>query len=360
MSVPKKYAAKRKEIEQKRKKRPKFKGAYLRSVTETHEVYDISCTGKDERRITKRLTIEKSASDEFFLHECARVVHEIQNADALATAKSFDDYLDAYVRRGNLTKNSEQSFRCSLRGFGFDPAENRKRVDYIRYSGEYKQGTQRLKLKAIKAFYRFLAKSGVEIENPIGDEKIRDGEPRTRIPTQQELDLLFTSLDATGSQSDRLYARLLRDTGARGSTIELLRPQDMDGDWTLKLYNKKQQKKMPLRTPIDDPETRELWKAVCDGRSEDALLFDHSHHDRLLHRMHALFPKKDGETLSVHSLRKAFISRLVHKGVPIDVVAQLTCTSPTILLKHYAQCSQDDINQIFRGAEQKAQQTRRM
>lgn len=360
MSRPRKHTAESKAIASKRKKRPRFKGAYLRTVTETHEIYDVSCMGKDGRRITKRLPIEVTASDEFYLHECARVVREMQNEDAAANAKSFDDYLNAYITRGNLVKNSEMSFRCSLRGFGLDPVANAKRVDYIRHSGEYKQGTQRVKLKAIKAFYNFLAKNGVDIENPVGDDKIRDGEPRTRIPTQQELDLLFVSLDATGSQSDRLYARLLRDTGARGSTIELLKPSDMDTDWTLRLYNQKQKKKMPLRTPIDDPETRELWTAVCDGRSEDALLFDHSHHDRLLRRMHALFPPKDGETLSVHSLRKAFISRLVHKGVPIDVVAQLTCTSPTILLKHYAQCSQDDINQIFRGAEKKARTPRRM
>lgn len=343
---------KNKEIERIRKARPRFKGAYLRTITDSQEIYDISWTGEDGKRNTRRMVLEKTASDEFFLHECARIVREMQCGDAIQKEQSFDSYLEAYVIKRNLTENSERSFRNSLTGFSFDTTENAKRVEFIRNSGTFKQGTIRLKLKAIKAFFNFVRKQGVEIENPIPeDEKIRDGEPRTRVPTQDEISLLLTSVDATGSQTDRLYARLLMDTGARGSSIELLTPSDMDNDWNLRLYNQKQKKKMPLRTPIVNQDTRELWTAVCDGRGENVLLFDHLCHDRLLRRMRALFPKKDGETLSVHSLRKAFVTRMVHDGVPIDVVSQLTCTSPTILLKHYTHCTQDDINELFRGEQ---------
>lgn len=337
---------KNKEIERIRKARPRFKGAYLRTITDSQEIYDISWTG-DSKRNTRRMVIEKTASDEFFLHECARVVREMQCGDAIQKEQSFDTYLNAYVIKRNLTANSERSFRNSLSGFSFDSAENEKRVDFIRNSGTFKQGTIRLKLKAVKAFFSFVRKQGVEIENPIPDEKIRDGEPRTRVPTQEEITLLLTSVDATGSQTDRLYVRLLADTGARGSTIELITPSDMSADWNLRLYNQKQRKKMPLRTPIVNQDTRNLWTAVCDGKGENMPLFDHLCHDRLLRRMRALFPKKDGETLSVHSLRKAFVTRMVHDGVPIDVVSQLTCTSPTILLKHYTHCTQDDINELF-------------
>ncbi len=329
------------------------KGAYLRAIVGEEERWDLTVEGADGRKRVRHLSIPTTASNEIFKAEIERVRSEIAVAETAESGDGLERWISLYIEERGLAENTQKTLRCACRGFGLNPEQNRRRVLELKSSG-FKPSALRTKLKHVRALFTFMASKGVKIEQPV-EGKIRDGAPRSRVPTDGEIDLLLRAVDGNGGESDRLYVRLLMATGARTSTVEAIRPCDMDtATWGLQLYNVKCSRKYGILHRIMDAETQRLWGIVTATVPQDQPLFTHCHHDRLLRRMHALFGRDaNGETLSVHSLRRAYATRLARGGVPVAMAARLLDDSPTIMLRHYVTVQQQEIDQLYGLGENK-------
>lgn len=339
----------RRALRLKRSKAGAGKGLYLRAIEEGLERWDLTVEGAGGKKRVRHLQIPTTATNDAFRLEVERVRREIADAERIAnTCTDLADWIDKYVQERGLSVNGEKTFRCAVRGFGLDAEENRRRVSELKASGCYKQSSLRTKLKHVKALFAYMAAKGVPIENPVGEGKIADGAPRTRIPTPAETAMLLQSVDATGDLLDRLYVRLLMATGARSSTMEMVRPCDLDEYQRLQLYNVKQRRKYGIRIPITDGETLRLWGIVTKDAAPDRPIFSHVHHDRLLRRMHALFPRNaDGETLSPHSLRHAKSTAMARAGVPVKTAACILDASVAVMVRHYVTVQQAEVDEVF-------------
>ena len=70
--------------------------------------------------------------------------------------------------------------------------------------------------------------------------------------------------------------------------------------------------------------------------------------------MRALFGRDaNGETLSVHSLRRSYATRLARGGIPVAVAAKLLDDSPAIMVKTYISVQQDEVDQLYGVLENK-------
>jgi integrase len=336
----------RRALRLKRSKAGAGKGVYLRKIDGDVERYDITVEGKDGKKRVRHLAIPTTSTNDYFKAEVDRIRREIEQTEQIEFDDTIEGWINAYIHERKLVENSIVCFRNALRGFSLDPEENKRRVWEIEHSG-LKQGTQRVKLKHVKALFAFITSHGRPIENPVVG-KIRDGEPRTRVPSKAEIATLIQSVENTGSIIDQLYVRLLIATGARCSTIECVRPCDMDGEWQLQLYNKKLRRKYSVKTPIVDDTIKELWEKVVQGVSLTDLIFDHKCHNRLLERMSVLFPKDcNGESLSPHSLRRAFSTELARSGVPVKTAATMLDASPAVMVRHYITVQQDEVDAVM-------------
>lgn len=328
------------------------KGAYLRAIVGDEERWDLTVEGADGRKRVRHLSIPTTASNDVFKAEIERVRSEIAVAETAESGGGLEKWLALYIEERGLAENTQKTLRCACRGFGLDPEANRRKIVEMKSAG-FKPSALRTKLKHVKALFTFMASKGVKVEQPV-EGKIRDGAPRSRVPTDVEIDLLLRAVDTNGGESDRLYVRLLMATGARTSTVEAIRPCDMDSQWGLQLYNVKCSRKYGILHRIMDGETQRLWQIVTATVPHDQAIFNHCHHDRLLRRMHALFGRDaNGETLSVHSLRRAYATRLARGGVPVAMAARLLDDSPTIMLRHYVTVQQGEIDALYGLGENK-------
>lgn len=338
----------RKALRLKRSKAGAGRGLYLRAIDGDTERWDLTVEGADGKKRVRHLQIPTSTSNDAFRLEVERVRREIADAERIAnTCTDLADWVNRYIEERNLSENSVKTFKKAVEGFGLDAEENRRRVLEMKAAG-YKQSSLRTKLKHVKALFAYVSAKGVPIENPVGEGKIADGAPRTRIPTETETKMLLQSVDATGDLLDRVYVRLLMATGARSSTMEMVRPCDMDDLGRLQLYNVKQKRRYGIRLPITDKETLRLWGIVTKDAAPDRPIFSHAHHDRLLRRMHALFPRNaDGETLSPHSLRHAKSTAMARAGVPVKTAATILDASVAVMCRHYITVQQDEVDEVF-------------
>lgn len=322
------------------------KGAYLRAIVGDEERWDVTVEGVDGKKRVRHVSVPRSASNDLYRELIERARAEIAVAETAECGDGLERWIQLYIEERGLAENTCKTLRCACRGFSLDPEENRKKVVELKSSG-FKPSALRTKLKHVKAIFAFMASKGVKVEQPV-EGKIKDGAPRSRVPTEEEIDILLRAVDASGSETDRLYVRLLMATGARTSTVEAIRPCDMDSQWGLQLYNVKCSRKYGILHRIMDGETQRLWQIVTATVPHDQPIFNHCHHDRLLRRMHVLFGRDaNGETLSVHSLRRAYATRLARGGVPVAMAARLLDDSPQIMLRHYVTVQQGEIDALY-------------
>lgn len=263
----------------------------------------------------------------------------------------FDEILDRYIRDRNLKKNTILSIRHSLQGFSLNKKKNAVRVVEI-LASDYSKSTKRVMLKAIKGVFRYINEVlHISIENPVAGIRIQDGPPRSRTPTDQELSEILDYTDRTASIMDCLYLRLLILTGARCSSIETLRPCDMDSRNRLSIYNQKLDRRYSVAIPIKDQYTLDLWERVTADIGNDDLIFEQrTCHERLSRRMQKLFkPDANGENLTPHSIRHGFATRLSNSGVPIKTACAILDTSASVMLNTYISVKQTDIDRLFEG-----------
>ena len=332
-----------------RTKRPKIKGVYLRSVTAEAEVYDISLTIDGERR-SRRLCIPPTTSNTEFVKAVDEIHGQIKAEVDRAGMPQMSELLSRYTLERRLKPNTALMMQAALKGFDLDDKANQAAMDGLLRSG-YKAGTLKTKLKAIKGFYVWAnSKYGLNLKNPVSGVTIPRGEARHRIPTPEELkDFVAYVAHFPDSDLDLLYLYIMMETGARCSTVEHIRPCDMDGEWRLSLYNVKKARRYSVKILITDRKIRKLWKKCIDRCvSSDTNLFTQIHSGRLKARMKRFFCRdENGERLSPHSFRHLKATNLTRSGVPIKTASAILDCSDAVLLGVYTSVTQDDVDQAF-------------
>lgn len=322
----------------------KEKGVYVRQVTDTEIVYDVTVS-EDGKRKTKRVVVPSSATqkDKLGAIEAAR-------KELLETAKEsgrvpFSEHIEHYIRHSQMKESTAVQIRRYLAGFGYDAKENVRLFEQLRDS-DYKPSTKRVRIKAIRTFFTTAKREGwLDMPDPTNGFKAKEGKPRTRIPTETEI---TTLLMRTREKHDALFLRLLIDTGARCSTLLALRPCDMDESWRLALYNVKMDRKYRIKFPITGQTTRVLWKSVTECMKPDAKIFGQVHCNRLKHRMRSWFGKDaDGQTISPHSFRHRMATMLSADKQPVGLIAELLDASPAVLVRTYTNFGQADVDNLF-------------
>lgn len=332
-----------------RTKRPKIKGVYLRSVTAEAEVYDVSLTIESERR-SRRLSIPPTTSNADFVKAVDEIHGQIKAEISRAGMPQMADILSRYTLERRLKPNTALMMQAALKGFELDDKTNQLAMDGLLRSG-YKAGTLKTKLKAIKGFYAWAnSKYGLNLKNPVSGVTIPRGEARHRIPTAEELkDFVAYVAHFPDSDLDLLYLYIMIETGARCSTVEQIRPCDMDAEWRLSLYNVKKARRYSVKILITDKKIRKLWKKCIDRCvSNDTNLFTQIHSGRLKARMKRFFCRdENGERLSPHSFRHLKATNLTRSGVPIKTASAILDCSDAVLLGVYTSVTQDDVDQAF-------------
>lgn len=327
--------------------RPHLKGVYQRSAT----VFEVTVLGK-----TRRVNVPSDWSRDRYKSEIERVQAELkaelgQHHDT-SGQPTFDELVNDYVFDRRLKASSERVFRNKIKGFSLDNDANRRRMRAI-FERPYAPDTRRGYIKSIRGLFAYIidredtvyASDGKPLLNPCARIKPPKAQPRQRVFTADELDLLWDALETRGNKVDELYLRLLRFTGARCSTLLQVRPCDMDAEFSLGLVNVKLSRRYGCTIAIKDARTQELWRAVTGGLKTTDHLFD----DRTMWRCRALIKRlfaKDanGESLNLHSFRHSRATELIRNGVPVSDVGRLLDVSPTILLSVYTTPNQSDLD----------------
>lgn len=332
-----------------RTKRPKIKGVYLRSVAAEAEVYDISLTIDGERR-SRRLSIPPTTSNTEFVRAVDEIHGQIKAEADRAGMPQMAEILNRYTLERRLKPNTALMMKNALKGFDLNDKTNQAAMDGLLRSG-YKGGTLKTKLKAIKGFYGWAnAKYSLNLKNPVDGVAIPRGEARHRIPTPDELkDFVAYVAHFPDSDLDLLYLYIMVETGARCSTVEQIRPCDMDGEWRLSLYNVKKARRYSVKILITDKKIRKLWKKCIDRCvSNDTTIFNTKHSERLKARMKRFFCRdENGERLSPHSFRHMKATNLTRSGVPIKTASAILDCSDAVLLGVYTSVTQDDVDAAF-------------
>lgn len=303
-------------------------------------------TGKS-RSITVKI-LDNDTIDVFY-RKVSEARTELRRRD---NQKTFESYFNEFCALNQLSKKTIESYQYALSGMSFNNRKNKELVRNLICTGK-KSSTIALYLCKIKRFFAWCEKHGAPAQDPVGDIVIRDKhKPRQRIATESEIERILYYASKKEPEY-RLFILLLINTGARVSSIESLRANDLVNG-NLYLYNVKCDKPYDYPIPIRDELIFYLWNKV----TIDGILWHgnpHEYTNRLRAWMFRQFGKNaNGENLSPHSLRHTFATRAVQNGASVDVVSKLLDhASTSMTLKVYARFSQEQIDDAVTKAIRK-------
>jgi integrase len=320
------------------------KGVYLRSIKDGIGTYDITVEGK-----SKRIQLPIAVTNVEFANAIQAVKDELKTVVTEASRPDFSELVETYIENRNIRATTADKIRMYLKGYGYDDRENVRLVKEL-VSGSLSQSTKRMRFKAVRSLFTYVRdRLGADVLDPTrGKDVPKEGAPRSRIPTDAEISELLVALEKTGNLKDVLFCRLLIHTGARCSTIETLRPCDMDAEWRLALYNVKCDRRYSVKLPVNDAVIQALWDMCTCGLSPDKLIFDKTARRRLGNRMRRMFGKDyNGYTISPHSFRHLRCTQLARDGVHVSMAAKLLDASPQVLLRTYTTITQEDVDAMY-------------
>ena len=271
--------------------------------------------------------------------------------------KTIAYYIEQYALKRQLKQGSIWQYNHALKGFGFDEDENNRLVNDILKNERLKDTSKKRMIGIINTFYKYLVQIGVVTKNPVAGIRIGRWQRRTRLPTNEEIERILLFTDTNGNDEDALFLRLLLATGARCSTLEIVRIGDMSSDGHLSLYNVKASHRYDRSILITDPVILSLWATVAGGREPSEPLFGYGEDAlrvsrRLRNRMLRMFePALDGQRISPHSFRHLFGCRLLERGASIDTVATLLDhQSSSVTYQYYAKQTQQKVDEAVAAA----------
>lgn len=324
----------------KKKKFPPLPGVVTKSTKsgQRYLLHDKDSSGRDIY-----VTIPVVDTD-----EKKEYLEKVENARIKLNAKKnsglFAELIDEYIQARQLRPNTVRALKHDLSGFGLEDSENRKLFSEI-------LRTRPKSVKTIKgrisAFYKWMMlHKRIDITDPTDGVRLCIQEsPRRRTMTPDEEQVFFEKM-ADECEDVQLCLRLAFFTGARISSILAIDKNSFRGG---KLYyqNVKCNRPYAYPVPLTDADTVQMLTKAC-GRPK---IFSYAK-TTILNKIYAFFirnfPKKDGETLTIHSLRHTLATRMLQAGVSPDVIARiLDHRSVSTTLQVYAAHSQDQINGAF-------------
>lgn len=344
----------------------KYAGVYYRELEGGDRSYflRLRIDGK-----VKRIPIGKKSegiTEAFCNREKARILNEHRfGKDAAAELQkvkradpTFRDLLDWYYEKRELKASTAEHLRI-LYKVPFIDSKKITRDDVQRYMDElaanHRPATVTLRYRQIRAVMRYaIAREKYKYNDPtVGIDLPKSTGPRKRYLTPEEIERL---LDAVRDDA-RLYlfVKMSLCTGARIGTLLTVHSDHVQPDGTVALYNHKGGRWF---TGFFDAETMQLLEGkrgyvlALKGK-EDREPSIRSIQYKLLAIMDDLFNPPGTpveERAVVHTLRHSVGSRMISKGVPIEVISKtLDHSSPVITAQVYAKVAPQVIKKATSG-----------
>lgn len=329
----------------KSKERPHFEGLWKQKKANGGFRYLLKGKDNDGKTIFVTVPIEERDSDRVFIQKCEEAKIELERK--ANPPKDIAYWLEQYFTIRHLREGSQYQYRHHIigRGFNLDNANNTARVSELLKSNQSESSIKQI-VGIINTFYKYLVNSGVQVKNPVVGIRTGRFNHRTRIPTEAEITMLLDWSKA--NPEDELFSRLLLATGARCSTLSILRVGDLSADGHIKMINVKCGKPYDFPVLITDSRCLELWALAAAGKKSTDSIFTNGilTARRVKWFLYKQIPADlQGERISPHSFRHLFATRLLQKGVAIDTIAKLLDhSSIATTLSFYAQHSQEQLD----------------
>jgi len=208
-------------------------------------------------------------------------------------------------------------------------------------SGKLSQNTIASYFRSLKSFFNFLIDNGFYVDkNPVPRLKTEE-RPIETIPNDH-FKLILAYLKGRSKDQYRII-RMLQLTGKRVNEILSLKWEDVYFEEKLiKLHNKKAKKQelIPMHKKLR--EFLEPWSKV-KGRQKKGKIFPYKSHHSLGFWKRTLANLKLPQ-YKLHSIRKTFVTRLVHKSVPIFDASKITGQSISTMIQFYAKVDVNILN----------------
>jgi site-specific recombinase XerD len=269
------------------------------------------------------------------------------------TAAAYAGDLDDYSRFLDKERDERRLVRAGLN-------EARRYVMTLMGQRKYAASAVRRKIAALRAFYRFLKRSGRRNDDPLVDLS-PPKEPRLlpKVLTEREVGKLLAA--KVHVDDEMLYARdhamleLLYASGIRVAELVGLNTADVDRERrTLRVTGKGNKQRMTL---MNNTTVRAMnrWLAVRPAAQTDAL-FVSKRGERLTTRMvqhtFAAFKRAAGieRYASPHTLRHSFATHLLEHGADVMVIKELLGHESLSTTQIYTNVSLEHIRQTYDDA----------
>lgn len=323
-------------------KKPKFQalpGVVIKSTKKGHRylLHDKDSCGKD---IYVTIPVLDTDTKKEYLEKVEKTRIKLISKKNI---HAFQELIEEYILVRQLKPNTVRGLRGALKGFGLNDAQNREAYKRLLRKNQKSIFT---KTRRISAFYKYLiVYKRINISDPTDGVRLRYKATRDRVMTQAESEIFFEAMKEQHPEI-QMILRLAYFTGARISTI-LSMDDNTFRDGLLFYYNQKTGAPYAYGVPLTDPDTIRM---VCDF-SKNGGKFSLTE-STILNRVYQFFiqnfPKKDGQTLTIHSLRHTLATRLIQAGVSPDIIARiLDHKSVSTTLDVYAKHSQNQISEAL-------------
>lgn len=288
---------------------------------------------------------------------------------------SFLDYLRAELNRSERTvenyavalREFEAFFKSLAEGITWDSADTdivREWVVYMIDEEDKKPATVSLALSALRAYYRYLMKTGRADRNPAVNVKAPKKAKKLPVFVKEEnmaqlLDGCQFADDFEGAR-DRLIILMLYSTGMRRA--EILGLQDKDILWQEKAV-KVTGKRMKQRIiPVSDELLNEVRRYIdkrterfCDGLEGTALLVGKKGKNLRPDEIHRVVTESlstvtTQQRRSPHVLRHTFATAMLNHGADLQAIQQLMGHESLETTQIYTHLSFEELKNAYNKA----------
>ena len=302
--------------------------------------------------------------------------------------KAVEDFLQHLVVERGFSQHTLDAYRNDLGQFtdflrerlnGASEAEDVwQRVDLdllndyiadLRGRKGYRDTTTARKVAAIKSFFTFLAQNGVIEEPPtesLGSPRV--GRTLPKYLTEEEVDLLLTEADKTGTaegQRDANILELLYATGLRVSELVSLNVQDVDFEESyIRCWGKGSKERIvyahdkALNGLQDYLSTSRM--SLLGTKKDEAALFVNHRGERLTRQwvwnILKTYSKRAGidRKITPHTLRHSFATHLLQKGASLRHVQELLGHSSISTTQVYTHLTSEHLRDEYEKSHPRA------
>ena len=297
--------------------------------------------------------------------------------DIAGSIQQFTDYLKfekRYSQHSILAYQTDLGQFAEYMRHGFDiqdiasisPAFVRSWLASMKDEGLSARTINR-KLSALKSWYRFLRKQGVEVRNPLSTiSGPRAGKKLPAFASEDEIRQLLHGLefpDTWMGRTERMVLQLLYQTGMRRAELLQLQERQVDaGQRVLRILGKGNKERL---IPVSATLLQELEGYMAAKRREleepncQVLLVNEKGRPLSAKAVYNLVVKYLGQvsTLSVrspHVLRHSFATHLANAGADLNAIKELLGHSSLAATQVYTHNTIEKLKDIYRQAHPKA------